>query len=172
MNLANVLTVSRIFFAGLIAVLLLQQHFWAYVLATVFFTIAALTDYYDGYWARRKKLISDFGKIMDPIADKVLLLTLFGVFAVMGLMAWWMLIVIALREVLVTVDRLILMKAGKVLAAEKAGKVKTVLQIVAVSLLLIYLMTQFNWLMLPIQILLWMVVLITVFSGLMYLRSR
>lgn len=172
MNLANVLTVSRIFFAGLIALLLLQQHFWAYVVATVLFTIAALTDYYDGYLARRQKLISDFGKIMDPIADKVLLLTLFAVFAVMGLMAWWMLVVIALREVLITIDRLVLMKSGKVLAAEKVGKIKTVLQIVAVSLILLFLITKFGWLWIPMQIALWLTVVITIYSGLMYVRSR
>ena len=79
---------------------------------------------------------------MDPVADKILLLSTFGVLAHIGMIAWWMFIVIAVREVLVTASRLWAMRQGQVLAAEHAGKIKTVVQIIAVSAILLYLVAQ------------------------------
>lgn len=142
MNLPNVLTLSRIFFAVLLVFLLQAGTAMGNLLAAIFFTIASVTDFYDGYLAKRRGLISDFGKIMDPIADKVLMLSVFGVLAHIGMMAWWMFIVIASREIVVTASRLMAMRQGQVLAAERAGKIKTVAQIVAVSFVLLYLVAQ------------------------------
>ena len=76
---------------------------------------------------------------MDPIADKVLMLSIFFVLAHIGMVAWWMVILIALREVLITVDRLYAMRQGRVLPAERAGKIKTVFQIVTICIILLYL---------------------------------
>jgi CDP-diacylglycerol--glycerol-3-phosphate 3-phosphatidyltransferase len=142
MNLPNALTLSRIVFAGIIVYLLLLNSLTGNVWAAVFFVIASITDFYDGYLAKKRNLISDFGKIMDPIADKVLMLAIFCVLAHIGMVVWWMVILIALREVLITVDRLYAMRQGQVLAAEQAGKIKTVLQIVTISVILVYLILE------------------------------
>lgn len=142
MNLPNVLTLSRIILAVIIVFLLEENSSAGNIWAAIVFALASLTDFYDGYLAKTKGLISDFGKIMDPVADKILLLSTFGVLAHLGLIAWWMFIVIAIREVSVTVSRLLAMRKGQVLAAECAGKIKTVVQIVAVFVILLYLAAQ------------------------------
>lgn len=184
MNIANVLTLSRFGFALLMVWLLCQQSLMGYCLSAVCFILAALTDLYDGYFARKLNLISNFGKIMDPIADKALILAVFITVAWMGVIPMWMVFVIALREVVVTVDRLIVMQKGKVIAAERAGKVKTVLQIVSISFILLLLITQqafaqhqwftsietlsFN----AIYLLMGLTMVVTVVSGAMYFRGR
>ena len=142
MNLPNALTLSRIFFAGVIIFLLEKNTPSGNVWAAIVFAMAAITDFYDGHLAKTRGLISDFGKIMDPIADKVLILSTFGVLAHLGMVIWWMFIVIAIREIAVTVSRIVAMRHGQVLAAERAGKIKTVSQIVAISSILLYLVAQ------------------------------
>lgn len=144
MNLPNVLTLSRIVFAVVLIFLLEKDSSTGNILAFIVFTIASLTDFYDGYLAKTRGLVSDFGKIMDPVADKILLLSVFGVLAHThsGMVPWWMFIVIAIREIMVTASRLWAMHQGQVLAAERAGKMKTLLQIVAVSAILLYLVAQ------------------------------
>lgn len=122
--------------------LLLQYTLFAYVAAALLFAMAALTDFYDGHLAKRQGITSDFGKMMDPIADKVLILSIFAVFAHMGLIELWMVLIIAVREITVTISRLQAMLQGQILAAEKAGKIKTVLQIVTVSVILSFLIAE------------------------------
>ena len=142
MNLPNILTHSRIIMAVFLIFLLEQGTASGNILAAIIFAIASLTDFYDGHLAKTRGLVSDFGKIMDPVADKILLLSTFGVLAHIGMIAWWMFIVIAVREILVTVSRLMMMRQGQVLAAERAGKIKTVVQIIAVSAILLFLVAQ------------------------------
>jgi CDP-diacylglycerol--glycerol-3-phosphate 3-phosphatidyltransferase len=142
MSLPNLLTLSRIIFAVILVFLLQGNTQTGNILAVIIFAIASLTDFYDGHLAKKRGLVSDFGKIMDPVADKILLLSTIGVLAYIGMVAWWMFIVIAIREVLVTAFRLWAMGQGKVLAAERAGKIKTVVQITAVSTILLYLVAQ------------------------------
>ncbi len=138
MNLPNRLTVARIFLTFAFLFFAFQAGIASKVIAAVIFLLASLTDFYDGYYAKKYHLISDFGKIMDPIADKFLVLTAFFVFVAMHLIQAWMFVAIFAREVIVTFIRLCAMRRGKVLAAEQAGKVKTVLQIVAISIILIF----------------------------------
>ena len=162
---------------------------WAILLAILFFTCASLTDFYDGYFAKRWNLTSNFGKIMDPIADKFLILGAFFIFARMHIVAEWMFYMILAREILVTGSRLLAMKQGRYLAAEKAGKCKTVLQIVAISVILIFLMLReasplipggggvlnHDWLpfwRMGINILMWLTVALTVLSGFSYLWNN
>lgn len=184
MNWPNVLTLSRIGFAVVLVWLLLLNSFIGNILAAVFFTIASITDFYDGYLAKKQGLVSDFGKIMDPIADKVLMLSIFLVLAYMGLIAWWMVLLMLLREVAVTIDRLWCMHKGQVLAAERAGKIKTVVQMTTVSLILIYLVLlraafagswfghiQSSYLV-CINILMVVTVLLTILSGAAYFQNR
>jgi CDP-diacylglycerol--glycerol-3-phosphate 3-phosphatidyltransferase len=142
MNLPNVLTLSRIFFAGLLVLLLERNSLAGYVFAAIVFAVASLTDLCDGHLAKSRGLVSDFGKIMDPVADKILLLSAFGVLAHIGMISGWMFAVIAIREILVTFSRLMAMKEGRILAAERTGKIKTAVQIMAVSVILLYLVAQ------------------------------
>ncbi len=137
MKLPNVLTVGRFFFTvGFIYFIKREGDFY-YSLALALFALAAISDYWDGYLARKYNICTDFGKIMDPIADKFLILSAFFIFMQWQFIASWMFYAIAFREISVTVSRLSLMRKGKILAAEQEGKVKTVLQMVAIILILI-----------------------------------
>jgi len=184
LNLPNVLTLSRIVLAVVIVFLLEQGSSMGNILAAIVFAIASLTDFYDGHLAKKRGLISDFGKIMDPVADKILLLSVFGVLAHIGMVAWWMFLVIAIREVLVTGSRFWACRQGQVLAAERAGKIKTVVQIIAVSSILLYLVAQqsdfcsfwfYNaqriWLLVN-NVLMIAAVVMTVYSGVEYFRKK
>lgn len=180
----NILTVSRIGFAVLLVFLLLQNSLTGNILAIIVFTLASLTDFYDGYLAKKKSTISDFGKIMDPIADKILMLSVFFVLVHLGMVALWMVILIAAREILVTLDRLWCTCRGQVLAAEMAGKIKTVFQMITVSLILLYLILDqaafanswfyqiqkfyLGW----INVFMVITVLVTVVSGVAYFQNR
>ena len=184
MNLPNVLTFSRIVFAIVLIFLLEGRSSTGNILAVIVFTAASLTDFYDGHLAKKRGLVSDFGKIMDPVADKILLLSIFGVLAHIGMIAWWMFIVIAIREILVTASRLAMMRQGQVLAAERAGKIKTVAQITAVSVILLYLVAQqseyCSYWFYNVQriwtgvnyILMLAAVILTVYSGVDYFRNK
>jgi CDP-diacylglycerol--glycerol-3-phosphate 3-phosphatidyltransferase len=182
MNLANVLTLSRIVLAFVLVFLLEENTSMGNIWAFIVFAAASLTDFYDGYLARTKGLTSNFGKIMDPIADKVLILFAFGVLAHIGRIAWWMFIVIAIREIVVTVSRLYAIRQGQVLAAERAGKIKTVAQIIAVSAILLYLVarqSQYSWFYnnqrmwegINYGLVLWAVIL-TIYSGVDYFVNK
>ena len=137
MNLPNMLTVLRLLLTIIFIFFLHQDGLEAKLLALLAFTLAVLSDYLDGYYARKLNLITAFGKIMDPIADKLLMLSAFFIFSTMHIIAGWMFIVICAREVIVTGLRLAAIPRGITLAAEKAGKVKTALQIIAVYLIII-----------------------------------
>jgi CDP-diacylglycerol---glycerol-3-phosphate 3-phosphatidyltransferase len=184
MNVPNILTLSRIVLAIVLIFLLQENSSAGNILALIVFAAASLTDFYDGHLAKKRGMVSNFGKIMDPIADKILILSAFGVLANIGMIAWWMFIVIALREILVTASRLLAMRQGQVLAAERAGKVKTVVQIFAVLAILLYMVAQqsefcsfwfYNvqriWLRINDVLVIWAVIL-TVYSGVDYFRHR
>jgi CDP-diacylglycerol--glycerol-3-phosphate 3-phosphatidyltransferase len=144
--LPNILTVLRIPLAGLFVYFLLQPGLENKILAAVFFSLAVITDFLDGYLARKYKFLSNFGKLMDPIADKVLTLSAFAVFAWMHLFPWWMFAVVCIREVGITVFRLWAGAQGVVLAAEKSGKWKTALQMmVIIGVLLFLILVLMNW---------------------------
>jgi CDP-diacylglycerol--glycerol-3-phosphate 3-phosphatidyltransferase len=106
------------------------------------FTVASLTDLWEGRLARSKGLVTDFGVFMDPIADKVFVLSAFKAFVQLNLVPAWMVVLIATREFLVTGLRLFALGRGHVLPAEAAGKHKTVSQIVAISLILLFLLAR------------------------------
>ncbi len=102
------------------------------------FVIAALTDLADGYIARKYGMVTTFGQIMDPIADKLLILTALFIFAFEGSIQVWMVALVACREILVTVARIHALTTGRVIPAESAGKLKAAFQMTAVSLALLY----------------------------------
>ncbi len=142
MNIPNILTVSRIILTVIFLIVIYIPGLWAKVIAFLIFTVASLTDVFDGYLARKQGKITDFGKLLDPIADKVLVLSSFVAFVGMNLVDAWMVMVIIARESIVTGLRLISLNRGKVIEASAAGKHKTVSQMVAIVFILIYLVVR------------------------------
>ena len=141
MNLPNLLTLSRIpIIFGVVALLYFPMT-GASTMAFVLFVIGAITDWADGYVARKQGLVSNFGKLMDALTDKVFMVGLFITMVVLGelpgLWSLFLLLLILSREFLITGLRLVAASSGIILAAEKSGKHKTVSQIVSAILLLL-----------------------------------
>jgi len=139
MNLPNKLTVSRIFLTFVFMLLLFSDGIAARIGALAVFFIASLTDFLDGYLARRYDMITDFGKLMDPIADKVLVLSAFLAFIELRLVPAWMVVLIISREFIVTGVRVLALSKKVVLPAREGGKHKTVSQMSAIFVILIFL---------------------------------
>src|SRR3954454_6286725 len=135
-NLPNALTMFRLAVVPLFAVLLLAEGGMddgRRILAALFFTGASITDRYDGMISRRTNQVTEFGKLADPIADKALTGTALLGLSVLGLLPWWVTVVILFREIGVTLLRFWVIRHG-VIAASRGGKAKTVLQAVAIGL--------------------------------------
>lgn len=139
MNLPNKLTIMRMIIVPFFVLLLLNftpVHHYLY--AGLLFGIAAITDHFDGKLARKNNQITNFGKFLDPIADKVMVIAALVCFVQLGLTNAWFLILIVAREFLVTSLRLIAVDDGVVLAANNWGKAKTVSQIIAILSIFIF----------------------------------
>ncbi|MGP1451107.1 MAG: CDP-diacylglycerol--glycerol-3-phosphate 3-phosphatidyltransferase [Wolinella sp.] len=168
----NILTFSRIIFSFLLLVVILYgsailpppiHETWINYLACLIFIIASITDFFDGFIAREHGIISTFGEIFDPLADKMLILSAF-----IGLLIWeranpWAVFLILSREFFITGLRVVAASNGINVAASNLGKYKTGLQIAAVGFLL---MDYF-----PGEILLWLATVITLYSGYDYTRA-
>src|SRR6478736_4608400 len=135
-NLPNVLTLLRILAVPVIVVALLGETPNGDALAAGVFALAAMTDGLDGYIARRRQDVTTFGKLMDPLADKLLIVAALVSLVSLDRLAAWIAMVIIARELAVTVLRAIAVEQGIVIAASWLGKVKTVLQIAAVIALI------------------------------------
>ncbi|OLT44848.1 CDP-diacylglycerol--glycerol-3-phosphate 3-phosphatidyltransferase [Saccharomonospora sp. CUA-673] len=170
-NVANLLTILRLVLVPLFVVALFvagtddgAEGVWRYVAAGLFL-LAALTDNVDGWVARRYDLITDFGKIADPIADKALIGAALVGLSILGELPWWVTIVIAARELGVTLLRFWVIRYG-VIPASRGGKAKTLAQVVAIFMLLLPLpgvLDVISWGVL------WVAVALTVATGLDYL---
>jgi CDP-diacylglycerol--glycerol-3-phosphate 3-phosphatidyltransferase len=137
MNLPNKLTISRfIFTIAFLAVMFSQMRFHQ-TIALAFFIAGGISDFLDGYLARRHKLITNFGILMDPLADKIMVCSAFIAFVGLKLMPAWMVVIIVARELAITGLRLLAASKQVVLAAEGYGKHKTISQIVAIISILI-----------------------------------
>lgn len=164
MNLPNKLTIARIIAVPFfIAAYYLEWHLAAFLI----FIIASFTDMLDGQIARKYNLVTNFGKIMDPLADKVLVYSAFCLMVPDPVPAW-MLIIILAREFLVAGVRTVAASEGIVIAAAMSGKIKTVLQMVAVCMLLIAPVIGQNWFLILAKIVLWAALVMTVISGVQY----
>ena len=140
MNLPNQLTVARLILTFVfVALLSLEDLSWSKTAALFAFAIAAITDFLDGYIARKHNLVTNFGKLMDPLADKVLMCAGFVLLTRLELIPAWIVVVILSREFMVTGLRLLASAEGVVLAAENLGKYKTIFQIVTVIYFLLFL---------------------------------
>ena len=136
LNAANVLTLVRISLIPVLAALLLSTLAESDLLAAIVFVIASATDALDGWLARRRSEVTQFGKLMDPLADKLLIIgALVSLVSLDRLEAWVAMVIIA-REIAVTILRTIAAERGLVIAASWLGKAKTVLQIAAVIALI------------------------------------
>ncbi len=181
MNLANKLTISRIVLAGIFILFLFVRGAGAKVMALSIFLIACITDYYDGLIARKSAGLTDFGKLMDPIADKILILGGFLAFVEMKIIPAWMVMVIIARELIITGIRMLALSKKKVLGAGIAGKHKTVSQIVAVFSILVFLIIRdsgftfryIGYYSKGVYVLMLITVVMTLLSGISYMmRNR
>ncbi|MBP9854114.1 MAG: CDP-diacylglycerol--glycerol-3-phosphate 3-phosphatidyltransferase [Candidatus Omnitrophica bacterium] len=138
----NTLTMSRIVMTFFFIVLMMAHGFFFKLVGAFMFFLASFTDLYDGYIARKYNLISDFGKVMDPIADKFLMLSAFLIFVKMGIISVFVFLLIFGREIFITWMRFYAKGKGFVLAAEQFGKYKTVTQFVTVGFILIFIVLR------------------------------
>lgn len=142
MNLPNRLTVSRLVLTVVFVAVTAIPWPYAFTLGLVLFSIASLTDWLDGKIARERNLVTAFGQLMDPLADKVLMAAAFVTLMDQNLMPGWLVIAVLAREFMVTGLRLVAGTRGAVLAADKLGKQKTIWQIVTACYLLVYLASR------------------------------
>jgi CDP-diacylglycerol--glycerol-3-phosphate 3-phosphatidyltransferase len=132
----------RILLTFVFMFLLFVHGLWAKVSALVVFILAAISDFLDGMIAQKKNMVTDFGKLMDPIADKILVLAAFATFVQMQLIEAWMFVIIIAREILITSLRLFALNKGKVLSAARAGKHKTVSQMLVIFVILLFIVAK------------------------------
>jgi len=167
-NLPNALTVSRLAAIPLLMALLLLRFDYHDQLAAAVFCIFSLTDTLDGQIARRQGTVSDLGKFLDPLADKLFVLSVLIVLVQEGLVAAWVVVVIFSRELLITLLRTVAASQGRMIAAAPLGKTKTVTQIVAVALLI--LQRPYPAVVPAADVAVAFAVVFTLWSGLDYLR--
>lgn len=141
---------------------LTHAQWWSFGL----FIALMITDKLDGDIARSRGIVTDFGKIADPIADKALMISALVSLNLVGALAWWVTVVIVVRELGITFWRMYQLRRGLVVPASKGGKIKTTLQAVAVAL---YLMPLPDWLHVPRMLVMFAAVAVTVVTGIQYL---
>jgi CDP-diacylglycerol--glycerol-3-phosphate 3-phosphatidyltransferase len=183
MNLPNQLTIARIILAPVFMIFLLINNLYSQYFATFIFIVASLTDLYDGYLARKTGVITGFGKFMDPLADKILVSTAFISFVALGYVQTWMILIIILREFLVTGLRSLAAYKGVVILPSILAQWKTACQMTVIIIILLYINLKstllplgYNWSILTtgsafraFDIMIFITMLLTVGTGLDYL---
>ena len=165
MNIANKLTLSRMIMVPFFLVAVyFEKDSQVLPISAIIFAVASFTDFLDGYLARKYNLITDFGKFMDPLADKVLVVAALAVLVEMNLIPAWMIVLIITREYAVSILRAIAANTGQVIAASQGGKAKTVSQIIAVLMLLLNIKYGIY--------VMWIAVILTFVSGMDYLMKN
>ncbi len=181
MNLANKLTILRVLFIPLFLILLLPVGKDSFLIpispqngraiAAVVFALASLTDFLDGYIARKNNCVTNLGKFLDPIADKLLVISALVALTQLGEVSAWPVIIIIAREFIIQGFRILAVNKAVIIPAGMSGKVKTITQIFAVLLILMrnYPFSVFTDL--PVGLyLLWISVLLTIYSGYDYIK--
>ena len=174
LTLANQLTLVRIVAVVPLMIALYLPFEWARPLALAIYVAAILTDYFDGIVARRSNEVTGFGKLMDSIADKALIVSVFFALVGEGSMAAWMAAIMVIREFAVTGLRMVALEAGEVIAANRWGKAKMNAQSIAVFILLLGEPGAAGWRGVMAEIGWWamlVAVLLTLLSGWSYLRD-
>lgn len=178
MNTPNKLTLLRVILVPVfLAFLMITRIPYNYIIALVVFSVASITDLLDGHLARRNNQVTTFGKFLDPLADKVLVISAMICFVEMGLASSVAVIIIVAREFMVTSIRLVALSSdGKIIAAGFLGKLKTVISMVAViGILLLCAISDIvalpEWINIPFisHTLMWLATIITIVSGAQYI---
>ena len=186
MTIPDKLTISRIFLTFIFMYFLFSHGVLAKTLALFTFLLAAFTDFLDGFIAKANNISTDFGKLMDPVADKILVLSAFLAFVEMKLVPAWMVVIIILREVTITGLRILSMTKGVVIPADYGGKHKMVSQVLAIFAILLFIIfreagikTFYFWndriesaYKDAIFVLMLITVLLTLISGISYLAKN
>ena len=172
-NGPTILTLLRIVLVAPVMIGIFMDNLPARIVTIVCFVVAAATDFIDGRWARHNKIVTDLGAFLDPLADKMLVNLTFLAFVMMGQMPLWMFAVVLIRDYAVDGVRMIAARKKTTIAASKLGKLKTLSQmIVLLSMLLDLIFQNAIWANIN-TILLYIVVLLTIYSGVDYLvRAR
>lgn len=172
MNLPNKLTLLRILLIPVFVIMMMLDVNNHYLIACLVFVVASITDALDGYLARKYNLVTDFGKFMDPLADKLLVISALICMIESHLVAGWMVIIIVSRELAVSILRAIAAADGKVIAASGGGKIKTISQMLAIIILLLG-ANSGNELLIQIGTVLMIIATIfTLYSGVDYLYKN
>ena len=166
LNLPNVLTMSRILLVPILVVIMLTELDGKEFIGLAIFLIAALTDFLDGFLARRRSQVTQLGKLLDPAADKILTSAAFISLVGLDLAPAWMVVIIIAREFAVSTLRSLAASQNLVLAAGTSGKIKTTAQIVAISLLIVS--SELGRFQQLAPIALWIALFFTVYSGIEY----
>jgi CDP-diacylglycerol---glycerol-3-phosphate 3-phosphatidyltransferase len=177
MNIPNKITISRIVLIPLFLIIMLVPFDWGmmkllgaelpvtHFVGALIFIFASSTDWVDGYYARKYNLVTNMGKFLDPLADKLLVSAALIVLVDLGYAASWIVIAIISREFAVTGLRLLLVEGGEVVAANNLGKIKTWAQIIAISALLLHNII-FEMIGFPFDdVALWIALIFTIWSG-------
>ena len=172
MNLPNKLTLLRICLIPVFVILMLSQVSNFFLISCIIFIIASITDFLDGKIARKYNLVTDFGKFMDPLADKLLVLSALICMIEYDLVAGWMVIIIVARELTVSILRAIAADNGKVIAASGGGKIKTTSQMIAIILLLIGANYSNSQIVFVGTIAMYIATIFTLYSGIDYLYKN
>lgn len=179
MNLPNKLSMLRICMIPFFVAFAMMGAFWAQLLAVIIYIVACITDALDGHIARSQGLVTNFGKFMDPIADKLLVMSALIILVSQRRMPAWVCILMLAREFLISGFRLVAAETGKVIAAGKLGKLKTIFQMISTIALLLFVPVNGsaailgNFGIIVSNILMYIALVLTVVSGVDYiLRNR
>ncbi len=175
MNLANKLTVLRVILVPVFIAFMCINTLWANIVGLIVFIIASITDTLDGQIARKRNMVTTFGKFADPLADKMLTTAAFLVFMEKGIIGVWPIFIILVREFAVSGIRLAAAAEGEVIAASFWGKFKTVTQMVSIIAGIVMMCCSF----IPVHIsntitsvLVWICVIFTIISGVEYIKNN
>ena len=178
MNIPNILTVTRVIITPIfLAIFLIETIPYHFTIALVLYIIGALTDLFDGLIARKRNLVTNFGKFADPLADKILTTSAIIAFMAIGRCSPWVLFIILFREFAISSVRLIAATDGVVIPANMWGKVKTTVQNIAIIAITLGLSIIYDFMLLPrtfpleiiSEILLWILAAVTIISGVVYM---
>ena len=184
MAIPNILTVMRIFLTPIFIICLFSDFFGAQLWALVIFIVASITDAYDGYLARKNNMVTDTGRFLDPLADKILVSSAFISFSIMGLIDIWMVALIIFRDLFVMGLRFLMSRRGFIMITSKIAKSKTGVQVgIIIFTLLFITLKGFNWLLLEDYLILineyqlvyyltMIAVIFTVYTGYAYIQEN
>jgi len=178
-TLPNQLTILRIILTPVFIFFMSGGTDRSRLIGTIIFLLAAATDWYDGYFARRFNWITRWGQFMDPLADKILIASALCIFAYLGYLYWWMVMVMIVRDFMITFLRIFALQLGKSIVTSFLAKVKTFIEMSAILILMLYLNLAPENFYVPssypppythwISLLFLLVTALTVFTGIQYL---